>query len=330
MQPEPQQHESLGHGSQQQQEQYSSQSDEPVARKVPAPPQQLPPPKTPQNWRAVWDQSSQAYYYWNTATNQVQWEEPEDPEREAELKRQDEAERAAELRREQDGMTSRMCDILGIDSGRARQMLEDHSWNLEHALRKYTEEQRRNEERPKFEEARKRADEAKAGEARRMVEEAKRQAPPDPKITCPGQYMVSRHWRPRAGAEGAEICLRLFHGERVAVSWMDGQAEGWAYGYALSELGKYGYFPQSILKPVKHNPLRCSAGVKLSVRELFQAPADIGGYLTLSPGDVVRALHPLEDPFVWAYVELVSPGVMPAASGWVPEMVLCDCIAPAG
>eukprot|EP00747_Dinoflagellata_sp_TGD_P031612 gnl/TRDRNA2_/TRDRNA2_135423_c0_seq1.p1 gnl/TRDRNA2_/TRDRNA2_135423_c0~~gnl/TRDRNA2_/TRDRNA2_135423_c0_seq1.p1 ORF type:complete len:673 (-),score=129.11 gnl/TRDRNA2_/TRDRNA2_135423_c0_seq1:95-2113(-) len=330
-QPQPQQHESSSQQHSEQSKSQQSEPDEPLTREVPAPPSQQPPPKTPPNWKAVWHEDSQAYYFWNTTTNDVQWEEPDDPDREqreAQIRQQQEAERAAEraaeLQREQDAMTSRTCDILGVDSGTARQLLQDHSWSLEQAVRAYTEEQRRNEERRKQEEAARRAEEARAAEARRVAEEARRQAAPD--LVCPGQYVVSRHWRPRAGAEGVQVCLRLFHGERAAVSWVDGQHEGWAYGYALSDPGKEGYFPQSILKPVKHNPLRCAAGMTLSVRELFEAPPEIGGYLTLSPGDIVRVLHPLEEPFVWAYVELLSPHG-PSAAGWVPEVVLCDSSA---
>jgi len=61
-------------------------------------------------------------------------------------------------------------------------------------------------------------------------------------------------------------------------------------------------------------------GERLSVCEKFDTPDSVGGYVFVQPGDTLRVLHPMEEPYVWAYVEREGePGV--SERGWVPGIV---------
>lgn len=129
-------------------------------------------------------------------------------------------------------------------------------------------------------------------------------------------FLCMQHWRPRADLQA---CVRLFHGERVEVTWMDGQEGGWAFGNYLEDPSKEGYFPQFILQPSKRTPCPRHVGEICHVTEHFLAPEEVAGYVSVEQGDVVRVLHPSQDPYVWAYVE--RTGALPER-GWVPECVL--------
>merc|ERR1712232_441085 len=102
------------------------------------------------------------------------------------------------------------------------------------------------------------------------------------------------------------------------ITWTDGQESGWAYGQAVDDPDKMGYFPQAVMKEVKCQLSNHRVGEKLSVIEEFQAPEDIGGYLTVVPGDVLKILHPMDHPYVWAYVEHCNPQGSHLFQGWVP------------
>jgi hypothetical protein len=121
--------------------------------------------------------------------------------------------------------------------------------------------------------------------------------------------------------------MRLFHGEHLTVTWTDGKESGWAYGHIINDSAHEGYFPQAVLKEVKRPPRRRGAGEACSVMERFEAPAGVTDYLTVSPGDVLKVLHPMEAPCVWVYVELMTASGPEV--GWVPEAVLNNA-HPAG
>jgi len=140
-----------------------------------------------------------------------------------------------------------------------------------------------------------------------------------------GSYVCTQHWRPQPGVES---CLRVFHGERLVVTWVDGNAGGWAYGHVAGDKAQAGYFPQAVLAAGECAPRLLAAGETSVVAERFMAPEEVGGYLSVAPGDVLRALHNADPPGAWAYMERevpTEPGSKVGGMrevGWVPTVVL--------
>ena len=192
-------------------------------------------------------------------------------------------------------------------------------------MRKRIKKQKRAEEeqRRSHEEAKRRA---KAEQARAEADAAARAAEKERQMKDSlGQRVCTRNWQPLPQPDIQDRCLRLFHGECVEVTWTDDQDEGWAHGYALDDRSKEGYFPQMILAPLKRRPRQHSVGERCTPNQPFQPPPDIGGYLVVEPGDPLKVLHPLEPPFVWAYVgRLGKDEVTTVKAGWVPECILRD------
>jgi len=129
-------------------------------------------------------------------------------------------------------------------------------------------------------------------------------------------YTCLQHWRPRADLQ---VCLRLLHGERLEVTWNDGQIGGWAFGYTLEDPSKEGYFPQDIFQPAKRPGCPRHIGDHCHATEHFVAPEEVAGYVSVEQGDAVRVLHPSQDPFAWVYVE--RTGAL-QERGWLPDAVL--------
>merc|ERR1712110_1052656 len=90
----------------------------------------------------------------------------------------------------------------------------------------------------------------------------------------------------------------------------------------IDDPGHAGYFPQGVLTEVKRPPHRRGAGEACSVAERFEAPSGVSGYITVVPGEVVKIIHPMKDPCVWACVERTTRSGL--ETGWVPEAVLSD------
>lgn len=334
-------------------EQARSGEAEPEPQPRPAGPEA---PRLPEGWKAIWCKEQQAFYFWHTPTNQTQWDPPDPPvdpaeaeaaaqaararaeaqaraaeqaqarlelaakqkaereaaeraaaeeeraaaeraaaEREAAERAAaeraaaaraaaEEAERAARRQEEEQRLCAQVHEHTGVDLATARSLLEHNDWNLPRALRAHVGDQP-----PKREEA--------AGQ----------------NFTC------SRHWRPKAEFAG---CIRLLHGDCVCVTWTDGKAEGWAFGRVLDDQSREGYFPRAVIRELKHRELRPRAlGERLSVLERFDTPEAVGGYVFVQPGDTLRLLYPMEEPYVWAYVEREGlPGV--SERGWVPTIVI--------
>jgi len=302
-QPQPQlQPQLLQHQQQQQQQQRQpEQQTSQAASAQPPAPSQPPPPRLPPDWQAIWAETQHAYYFWHLPTNRTTWDAPEMEDAAAQAQQAAAAENA---RRE--GLVSEAREITGIDSAAARTLLESHNWNLEAAIRSHVQRQEAA--------ARRRAEEEAA--AARAAEEAKRV--PQKRL---GAYICAQHWRPRLGIPG---CIRVFHGERVKVTWTDGQEEGWAYGTVLDEPSKEGYFPQAILKEFKYHPRGRRAGERCTAMERFDAPEEVGGYASVAPGDTVKVLHPTAEPYVWVYVERISSHGLAPEVGWVPECILVN------
>jgi len=88
----------------------------------------------------------------------------------------------------------------------------------------------------------------------------------------------------------------------------------------LDDQSKEGYFPWAVLRELKLELRPRAPGKRLSVCERFDVPDFVGGYVFVQPGDTLRVLHPMEEPFVWAYVE--REGLLGASDrGWVPGIV---------
>mmetsp|Transcript_15406 Transcript_15406/g.28499 ORF Transcript_15406/g.28499 Transcript_15406/m.28499 type:complete len:215 (-) Transcript_15406:144-788(-) len=127
-----------------------------------------------------------------------------------------------------------------------------------------------------------------------------------------GPHICVRHWKP---LPGFDQCTRIFHGERVNVTWSDDWGM-WAFGHALDGRFQGSFFPQTVLKKLTHIPRPRQVGCVVRATDSFTPPEDVGGYLTVLPGDSLEVLHPIDPPYVWAYVECTS------VRGWVPECIL--------
>lgn len=155
---------------------------------------------------------------------------------------------------------------------------------------------------------------------------------PEPTAERPWLRICVQHWRPR---QELTQMIRLLQGERLQVTWTDGNAGGWAYGSTLEDPSVTGYFPQDTLAEVEREARPRAVGEAYGVLQRFDDPEEITGYLGIRPGDTVEVLYPMQKPYVWAYVKLISlAGRDPAAAdrGWVPESVLSDtdAVQPAG
>lgn len=312
----------------------------------PPAPTQPPPPRLPPEWQALWNEQQNAYYYWHVPTNHTTWDPPIVDDESAEDREANAvaAARAAEEARqkaEEDGrivMVKKVSDITGLSSAEARSLLESMGWGLEQALKSHNKEvelrkareleelRRVEEEKRAEEEARKREEEALRERERHKRIEGERQ-------TLPAEFIINQNWRPRD-----EGCIRLMKGERVSVRWMDDSLEGWVYGHPIDDEVKLGYFPRAVLQEVKHIPRQRDVGELCGIQDFFQAPQELRGYLNVAQGDLIKVLHPLDEPFVWAYVEVVkSSKASSEERGWLPECALCDpremglrCPHPAG
>lgn len=279
-------------------------------------------PAAPPGWVPVWSEEHQAYYYWHTPTGDVTWD---DPAGTVDATLDDDT----ELQR-QEALVSQASDITGLEATPMRRLLEANGWNLELAIRAHVREE---EERPP---GQPQGGGAGGGGQDRQhraaaAAEAPKARPADPgcheavgaaqAAVAPGLYVCTRHWRPRS--EVAE-CMAITWGEYVEVLWSDGNLEGWAYGKTLQEPEKEAYFPQEILQPRQRRPPPRQLGDRCKVVEHFEAPPEVGGYLSVSPGDVLQFLHTAESPYVWIYAQRVasSQGPTPVATGWVPSSVL--------
>lgn len=143
-----------------------------------------------------------------------------------------------------------------------------------------------------------------------------------------GCYVCTQHWRPQPGDEN---CLRVFHGERLVVTWADGKVGSWAYGHVAGDESQAGYFPQAVLATGQRTPRQRAVGKACAVAERFLAPEEVAGYLSVVPGDILRMLHPTEPKCAWAYVERdgATEALGEREVGWVPKVVLRD-ISEAG
>mmetsp|Transcript_34725 Transcript_34725/g.63093 ORF Transcript_34725/g.63093 Transcript_34725/m.63093 type:complete len:656 (-) Transcript_34725:82-2049(-) len=298
---------------------------------MPSMPSQPPPPRLPKNWKPVWCDGHQCYYFWHTMTNQVTWDKPELDEEEA----------------KQEQKVTQVSDITGIDSIESRALLKETGWDVENAVRTCSQ---REEIRKAEEAARRRAekervereaelelemDEAEEEEIRRveaeqeenyqraLARQVEREPKPkrEPMPPHPEQehYVCKRHWKPKDDVEG---CIRIFHGERVKSMWTEG-ANGWAYVVFLDDPTQEGYVPQDILQVPQRPAQEREKGETLTVLEAFEAPAEVSGYLSAAPGELVSVMYPVSGECVWAYCENEST----LECGWMPECVLSSCAA---
>eukprot|EP00927_Polykrikos_kofoidii_P055678 TRINITY_DN49899_c0_g1_i1.p1 TRINITY_DN49899_c0_g1~~TRINITY_DN49899_c0_g1_i1.p1 ORF type:complete len:488 (+),score=74.35 TRINITY_DN49899_c0_g1_i1:146-1609(+) len=131
-----------------------------------------------------------------------------------------------------------------------------------------------------------------------------------------------RHWRPRPGVESLESCIRVLQGERFIVTWTSGDAKGWVYGHAVEDPKRVGYFPHTVIVQARESARPRPVGELCGVSEPFTEPEEVGGFLSVEPGDVLRVVAPMERPFIWAFVE--RAGTSQPEVGWVPQSILTD------
>lgn len=266
----------------------------------PPAPSHPPPPRLPANWQALWSEQHQLYYFWHTPTNETTWEAPPlDAEALAASRLSDEPANASPATSTSTAPADVSSAVAGggfgaLDLGR---QVEEESCTQPGHERHKEKSAELGHEREKF-----------------INSEEEQIA-----LSDDGHYLCTQHWWP---PDGHDICMRLFHGEHVTVTWTDGKDGGWAYGHIFGDIKQEGYFPQGVLAEVRRTPRRRKVGAACRVAEPFEAPEGVGGYLTVAPGDVLKVLYPMEAPCVWAYVE---SGLK---AGWVPEAILGDCCSP--
>eukprot|EP00930_Biecheleria_cincta_P045148 TRINITY_DN31121_c0_g1_i2.p1 TRINITY_DN31121_c0_g1~~TRINITY_DN31121_c0_g1_i2.p1 ORF type:complete len:208 (-),score=18.85 TRINITY_DN31121_c0_g1_i2:31-654(-) len=134
------------------------------------------------------------------------------------------------------------------------------------------------------------------------------------------EFVCIQHWRPQPG----DPCLRIFQGERLIVTWSDETDQSWVYGHAIDEPQKQGYFPKAVLKKPKCASISRHVGDIFIVDERFEAPEEVGGYLSIQVGERVKILCDMEAPSAWAYAERYGYSSPPASEivGWIPEVCL--------
>ncbi|CAK0807266.1 unnamed protein product [Prorocentrum cordatum] len=260
------------------------------ARPVPRPCPPGPAPALPEGWRAVWCQEHSALYFWHTPSDQTTWDPPGPPSPAVDAP-EALAASAALARAGPQESAAVSAGALGA-AGRAVERAAAGAAGGRAGGR----------------------DDARVHSGAGVDEERGGAA---------GQrFVCSRHWRPKAEFTK---CLRLLHGECVCVSWEDGREDGWAYGRALDDQTKEGYFPRAVLRELEGELRPRAPGERLSVCDSFDTPESVGGYVFAQPGDTLRVLHPMEEPYVWAYVEREGP---PGVSelGWVPAIIFGEAI----
>lgn len=277
------------------------------------PPARPPPPPLPAGWREVWNEEEQDYYFWHVKTSEVRWDVPEEDKVLSSPPLS-----APPAPRAQDpsaDVVARLVEITGCDDAMARRVLSLHGGDFEAAVRACVEsgyggvKQVLSRDSPTV-------GGPPNARASSELEPAVQAARSELRIQ-PGEYMCTRHWK--ASGE-ISSCLKLVHGERLQISWAELDPAGWAYGAPVSEPEKWGYIPQAILMPAPPALKRVASGQCFRILVLFEAPTDIGGYVSLRPGDEVVVEAAVEEPCVWAYVSVV--GTPTKAQGWAPLAVL--------
>eukprot|EP00931_Biecheleriopsis_adriatica_P063970 TRINITY_DN3884_c0_g1_i1.p1 TRINITY_DN3884_c0_g1~~TRINITY_DN3884_c0_g1_i1.p1 ORF type:complete len:654 (-),score=148.39 TRINITY_DN3884_c0_g1_i1:47-1951(-) len=286
-----------------------------------------PPAIIPDGWEAVWDEDHQSYYFWEKSTNHTQWELPSlQGEAETKISPREELKGSPDADAKSFKITQ-MCNIIGIDTSVAREVLEEHGWDLEQSVRTYCEKQKREEaarrkaeleplDKRKHEESARpaaqgaRQQKAAAAEATQTVE-----ARHVDQASITKQFVCTRHWTPRAEVAG---CLQIFQGERVEVTYSEG-AQGWACVRFLEEPSKQGCVPQAVLQEARQPGRPRDVGDCCRVTEAFRAPEQIGGYLSVAAADQVIVLHPVAGAASsWAFCKKAGS----QEYGWLPECLL--------
>eukprot|EP00927_Polykrikos_kofoidii_P072280 TRINITY_DN68416_c0_g1_i1.p1 TRINITY_DN68416_c0_g1~~TRINITY_DN68416_c0_g1_i1.p1 ORF type:complete len:666 (-),score=73.17 TRINITY_DN68416_c0_g1_i1:153-2150(-) len=289
-----------------------------------AAPAHPPPPPLPADWVAQWCQEESAYYYWHKPTNQTTWDAPME-ERDQRRAPTDTPCSVVDVHAEVNTNALRATDGVGNfnstlqggsrvgyeqngDQPECQQTVHAHSqWDDRNAVQLSPERGACGRD-----------------ETEGCLAANKAAARQNERLRKLGQRVCTRHWKPKAEAQG---CLRLLQGERLEVTWAADDDGAWAYGHAVDDETKRGYFPQSLLSVVTREPRQRALGERCLALQGFIAPDEIGGYLSIQRGDTLQVLHPLDFPYVWAYVGKVGQhGMLPAESGWVPECTLCEPI----
>lgn len=288
------------------------------ARPQPPAPSQPPPPPLPHGWLAVWNEEHRSYYYWHQPTNHTTWDAPQ-------VQDDDELQPAPNGSQgpSQETLISRLQEITTLSESAARALLESHAWDVDAAAHEHRRAQEEERKRKAAEEAaRRQAEEAAAVAAAAAAAAAKaaaeKAALEEAAEVCRiGLNVCYRHWR--LCLPGLESCIRLIQGEQVEVTWLD-EATGWAYGHTLHDPSRRGYFPQEVVRQCLRPTRAYVVGEACQAIQRFEAPPDIGGYLSLEVGDVLTVLHPVVEPAVWAYVERGRGAT--ADRGWAPATAL--------
>jgi len=257
-------------------------------------------------------------------------------------------ERAAQVENiKKENLVVEAAHITGVPASQCRCRLVAEGWDLENAVKMLVAEQEQNRRRLELSnQVDARAEEADSAPRSAIASQASANPPANSSNGdgCGGssqdqamclERICTRHWRPLANVPNT---IRLLHGERVQVTWVQGEADGWAWGRCLEDSSREGYFPWDVVAALTHKPRYRPVGEVCAVSDIFEAPQEIGGYLSICPGDMVQVMHPLEEPFVWAYVKRIpqprgthrhDDGA--ASVGWIPECVLLTLDAhPAG
>jgi hypothetical protein len=156
----------------------------PTQASAAAPSQPPPPPPLPPEWHAVWSEEEGEYYFWHHPTNETRWD----------LHTMDEGAEEEPDDGEDDKAPEAEAEEEAPDSEEEEAEEEASSSSAEEAASNAQEE----------------ANDYDKGEV----------ADGAPRIPL-GQVVCTRHWWPAPGLQAS--CLKLYHGERLSVTWVDSQ-----------------------------------------------------------------------------------------------------------
>lgn len=322
---------------------------------APLPSLQLAEPRMPVGWRAIWQSDDQRYYFWHVPTNFTTYEAPQ--VREVISHASQDAKYMAEEEARQRHRSKQILHVMNMTNcskEQAQELLEKYR-NLEAAVRAYSAEKEKEQQAQSpsgkaqtamgpsgsyanaLQGLKKAWGKGKHTAAPKLglsptsawskgpgsaASSASAPAATAPTVEVGKEYVCSQHWQPQPNHDG---CIGVHHGDRFLVTWTDNFAGGWAYGAAIDDKSKKGYIPQTVLVAPQRPISAIAAGEHRKVLEAFEAPQDMGGFVSLHPGDEVTIIHAGSHPCVWVYADVMrvsEAGEFKSERGWAPEMVL--------
>jgi len=136
-------------------------------------------------------------------------------------------------------------------------------------------------------------------------------------IKC-ARYVCIKSWVPRADVAKKQGLLGVIMGERVIIL-SENPNDGWVFGFKENDPAQQGFTNYEVLAPIDIMPNIWAEEDECIVKQKFVPYS--GGYLAVKPGDVVKIIHPVEQPGIWVFAQRLfpNPGI-----GWISDYCLRD------